>query len=380
MSGFGDELARIMDARGTGVRELARMVPCNPGHISSLRSGRARPSPSLAAILDDRLAAGGALERAARSQVPRARRGTGTPSRAIEALRVVMSGGSDGLGVAADGLNGLVDHYAHALAVTPSSALYGEMVNARSFAGKLLDDGQPRRRSEMIVIAGWLSSLLAISAADLGDHGAAVVWCTDTERRASDSGHPELAGWAALTRALIAWYQGDPVRSAHLARQGQAATRPGTAAYAKLAAQEMRSLAALGDAAGTVTARRRAAAAMSRLALDAAASGVYAVVRDDDPPYTATSLLLAGRSAEAAVVTRRILRTVYSRKQGAGGSQPTNYARTLLILALSAVNLGEADEAAAVGTEALDCGRIVWPTMVLAGRLASALDEHAPGS
>jgi len=367
-----------MDARAIGVRELARMVPCNPGHISSLRSGRARPSPGLAAILDARLAAAGALERAARSTVPA--RPRGTKSRAVEALRVVMSGGSDGLGVAADGLTGLVHHYAHALAVTPSAALYGEMASARSFAGKLLDDGQPRQRADMTVIAGWLSSLLAISAADLGDHGAAVVWCTDTERRATDSGHPELAGWASLTRALIAWYQGDPARSAFLARQGQARTRPGTAAYAKLAAQEMRSAAALGDTAGMSAARRRAAAAMGQLTADAAVSGVFSVLRDDDPPYTATSLLLAGRPAEAADMTRRILRTAYSPDRRPAGTQPTNYARTLLILALSAAGLGEVDEAAAAGAAALDCGRIVWPTMVLAGRLADTLDLRSPGS
>ena len=46
MSGFGTELARLMAARGLGVRELARMAPCNPGHISNLRSGKARPSRS----------------------------------------------------------------------------------------------------------------------------------------------------------------------------------------------------------------------------------------------------------------------------------------------------------------------------------------------
>jgi transcriptional regulator with XRE-family HTH domain len=47
MSDFGTELARLMAARGLGVRELARMVPCHPGHISNLRSGKARPSPEL---------------------------------------------------------------------------------------------------------------------------------------------------------------------------------------------------------------------------------------------------------------------------------------------------------------------------------------------
>jgi hypothetical protein len=56
-----------MTARGVGVRELARMVPRNPGHISNLRSGKARPSPELAATLNERLEAGGTLAALARA-------------------------------------------------------------------------------------------------------------------------------------------------------------------------------------------------------------------------------------------------------------------------------------------------------------------------
>jgi hypothetical protein len=52
MSALGEELGRLMEACGLGVRELARMVPCNPGHISNLRSGKAQASPDLAADLD----------------------------------------------------------------------------------------------------------------------------------------------------------------------------------------------------------------------------------------------------------------------------------------------------------------------------------------
>jgi hypothetical protein len=58
--------------------------------------------------------------------------------------------------------------------------------------------------------------------------------------------------------------------------------------------------------------------------------------------------------------------------------QPTNYARTVLILALAAARLGDLDQAATAGTAALDCGRIVWPTMVLAGRLDQALTRRYP--
>jgi hypothetical protein len=207
-----------------------------------------------------------------------------------------------------------------------------------------------------------------------------VVWCADTERRGRDAGYPELLGWAALTRSLIAWYQGDPVRSATAARRGQAETPAGTVARAKLAAQEMRCLAMLGDTAGMSAARRRAATAMSQLGPSASASGIYSVPRAEDPPYTATSLLLAGRHGEAAEMTRRIIATAYRPHTRAPGDQPTNYARTLLILALAAAGLGEIDEAAAAGAAALEAGHVVWPTMVLAGKLDRSLAAKSPGS
>jgi hypothetical protein len=374
---------RLMAERGVGVRQLARAVYCNPGHISNLRSGKARPSPELAAGLDRHLSARGTLERAALQPI-RPRRYTGTrgkPSRAVEALQIAMNGGDDGgLDVAEDGLAELVRHYAHAVVVAPSAAVYDELLSARSFAGMLVDRGAPRRRPELAMTTGWLSSLLAISATDLGDHAAAVVWCADTERRSREGAYPELAGWAALTRALIAWYQGDPLRSVAAARRGQAEGAAGTVAYAKLAAQEMRCMAMIGDMAGMTSARRRAADAMARLAPSAPLSGVYSVPRAEDPPYTATSLLVAGRHAEAAEMTRRIIAMAYSPHTRAPGDQPTNYARTLLILALAEAGLGEADEAAAAGTAALESGRIVWPTMVLAGKLDQALARTSPGS
>lgn len=60
----------------------------------------------------------------------------------------------------------------------------------------------------------------------------------------------------------------------------------------------------------------------------------------------------------------------------------------MLILGLAQAGLGRLDEAAAAGQAALDAGRLVWPTMVLAGKLdhvltrdfgatAQAADYHA---
>ena len=76
MSDFGRELARLMQARGVGVRELARAAYCNPGHISNLRSGKARPSPQLAETLDRQLGAGGTLAAIAARSTPGRQAGT----------------------------------------------------------------------------------------------------------------------------------------------------------------------------------------------------------------------------------------------------------------------------------------------------------------
>jgi hypothetical protein len=289
-----------------------------------------------------------------------------------------MIGDPAELNIAADGLAELVRYYAHSVAVTPSADVYAELLSARTFAGTQAGRTTPKGRPDFTVSAGWLSSLLAISATDLGDHAAAVVWCADAERKATEAGYPELLGWASLTRAAIAYYQGDPARSATIARQGRAAAPAGSAAQVKLAAQEMRCLAMLGDFDGMAGARRRAVAALGHLSPGAAPAGIYSLHRADDPPYTATSLLLAGRYAESATMTRAILASAYPSRPT--GDQPTNYARTLLILALAVAGLGDIDEAAATGAEALSAGRVVWPTLVLAGRLARQLHAASPGS
>src|SRR6266498_776429 len=63
MANFGHELRRLLAERGISLREAARRVPCNSGHLSKLASGKKRPSPEIAQRLDDELSAGGALAR-----------------------------------------------------------------------------------------------------------------------------------------------------------------------------------------------------------------------------------------------------------------------------------------------------------------------------
>ena len=58
---FGERVLVLADERGLSLRELARRVPCDASHLSKVVHGRKRPSPRVAARLDDTLEAAGEL-------------------------------------------------------------------------------------------------------------------------------------------------------------------------------------------------------------------------------------------------------------------------------------------------------------------------------
>jgi hypothetical protein len=297
------------------------------------------------------------------------------PTRVLQALEIVTSGHADTLGIATDCLNELISHYSEKLSVSPPTDMYDDLLNVRSYAGTLLQRlrSPTRQRSDLIVAAGWLSNLLAVATSYMGDHGSALIWCVDAERLSYESGYPDIVGWAALTRAMIAYYQGRAGRSIELASNGQTIAPIGTIAHAKLAAQEMRARAMLGDAEGMVQAKHRATKAIAGLPSDVATTGVFSIALSEDPPYTATSLLLVNRFREAALITEGVIQAAYPTGTRNRNRQSSSYARTLLILGLAEAGLGQVDEAAAAGRAALNSAGLVWPTLVLAGKLDQTL-------
>jgi hypothetical protein len=291
--------------------------------------------------------------------------------RVIEALDVI---GNDQISGIADGIGDLVDHYAHAVCALPPAEVYNEILSVRSYAGGIVDrPGNEKQRGDLVAATGWLSNLLAVAACDMGEHAAARVWSSDAERRSREARHPEIAAWAVLTRAMIAFYQGQPLHSAMLAKQGQGIAPIGTVIHAKLAAHEMRAAAMVGNASRVAEARRYAATAISALSADAKVTGAFSINLAEDPPYTATSLLFVGEFDEAVSSTNRVIEHVYHPETRQRGENPSGYARSLLILGLAQAGAGRIDEAAAVGKEALSGSRPAWTTMVLAGKLDQIL-------
>jgi transcriptional regulator with XRE-family HTH domain len=291
--------------------------------------------------------------------------------RLIEALDVI---GNDNLSGIADSLGDLVDHYAQTICMIPPAEVYEDLLSVRSYAGNVAEySGGAVQRTDVALSAGWLSGLLAVAACDMGDHATARVWCSDAERRSHDARHPELSAWATLTRAMIAFYQGQTRQSVSLAAKGQRIAPIGTVIHAKLATHEMRAAAMIGDASRVADARRYAGTAIAALPPEAPVTGAFSINLAEDPPYTATSLLFIGEFGEAISATNRVIQQVYSPEKRQRGENPSGYARSLLILGLAQAGVGQIDEAAASGKAALSGSRPAWPTMVLAGKLDQVL-------
>lgn len=373
METYGQLLRRLRTAAGLSMRKLEAhpAVHVSYSHIAHMEAGREIGAREVARELDDVLNADGALlaayDRARGGHRRRRSTLTAPRTRVVQALETAAD---DGLDVVADTLEELIPHFAQ---VVSRSSAYDDLLSVRQYTGGLVPRATEPLRRDLTVSTGWLSGLLAVATGHAGDSASALVWLRDAERRAKQAEYPPLAAFATLTRSTLAYYGGDPARAAELAAKGRRLAPTGGVAHARLAAQEMRSRAAVGDAAGTATARRAARHAMSRL--DSHTDGVLSIPVAEDPPYTAVSALLVGDHDQAATVTTRLLADAYP--DHAPARQTSAYARTLMVLALADAGRGRIADAATIGAAALDAAPTVWPTLVLARRLSTALGRYA---
>ncbi|MGH3822945.1 MAG: hypothetical protein ACRDRA_08960 [Pseudonocardiaceae bacterium] len=294
--------------------------------------------------------------------------------RVVRALEVTRHAAVSELAALED-LDTVVEHYKQTFRNTPPSELYDEILRVRIHAGSLLDGTRAaNNHSDLVVAAGWLSNLLALLTHDLHDRAASLVWCADAERYSREARYPELGGWAAQTRVLMSFYDGQAREAVTHAQRGQQLAPLGTVVHAKLVAQEMRAWALIGNSDKVSSTRWRAEKAIAKLPPGTPTRGAFSISLADDPPYTATSLLLLGRYREAEEATRRVIATFYGSGTDEGRREhPSGFARTHLILALALAGLGKLDEAYAAGSVALEAPRLVWPVAVLAGKLDRTL-------
>jgi transcriptional regulator with XRE-family HTH domain len=358
MSAFGNELVRLMAARGCGVRELARRVPCNPGHISNLRSGKAQPSPELATDLDKALGADGTLaalapgQRRRRAQMPNLAAADDEIAALEFARRAEASDVADSV---LEQLELTVDDLATAYPSTPPADLFVRVRTHLGYVGYLLDAratlAQHRR---LLVTGGWLSLLAATCLIDLHKEHAATAHLRTAGQLARETGHAEIAAWCLETQAWQVLTAGDYQQAADISQAAQHIAPRDGSAFIQATAQEGRAWARLGAAAETRAALARVEKLVSPLPMPDRPEHHYRY----DPPkaqmYVVTTLSWLGDQA-AEPLARQVLAAIEAPEER---PRPRRAALARLDLSLALTAANKHDEAAGVALEAIRSGRL----------------------
>jgi transcriptional regulator with XRE-family HTH domain len=375
MSAFGGELARLMEARGLGVREVARRVPYNPGHISNLRSGKAQASPELAADLDKVLGAGGTLAVLApaqrRHRVPDLA-GADDEVAALELARRAEA--SDVGNSVVEQLELTVDDLAMAYPGTPPADLLGRIRTHLGYAGHLLDAratlAQHRR---LLVTGGWLSLLAATCLIDLHKDHAAFAHLRTAAQLARETGHSEIAAWCLETQAWQVLTAGDYRRAVDIAQAAQHIAPRDGSAFIQATAQEGRAWARLDAAAETRAALARVEKLVSPLPMPDRPEHHYRYDPAKSQAYTATTLSWLGDPA-AESWARQVLTRLESAADGP--PRPRRAASARLDLSLALIAAGRQDEAADTALQAVTSGRLVPSNYWRAREVVHAVAEQ----
>jgi len=375
MSEFGTELTRLMAARGLGVRELARLVPCNPGHISNLRSGKANPSPELARCLDELLSADGALAALTSPGSRRTARRDQAPDDEIAAIELGRRAQASDVGNATvERLTLAMDELAIAYPGTPPAELLARVRAHLGYVGKLLDARTTLAQHRgLLVVGGWLSLLAATCLIDLHHDAAAAAHLRTAAELARETGHSEIAAWCLETQAWQVLTEGDYQRALKLAQAAQHVAPHESSAYIQATAQEGRAWARLGAAAETRAALSRVEALVAPLPVPDRPEHHYRYDPAKSEAYVATTLAWAGDPA-AEKYARHILARLESPADGQ--PRPRRAASARLDLSLALIAAGQHDEAAGTALEAITSGRIVPSNYWRAREVIEAIAER----
>jgi tetratricopeptide (TPR) repeat protein len=216
-----------MEARGLGVRELARRVPCNAGYVTQLRNGQKRPSEQTARRLDDVLDAAGRLTGIARQMAVRPVPGRGDApyapfaaglARPDPAMRMRLEG------LSAAQAEELVAHLGdqwHVLVkadnlLGPRHALGGVTAGLGVISALLRTVRPPVRKSVLGVGARYAESAAWLYE-DSADRAGSRYWARQALEWALEGGDRLMVSWALFRASQHACADRDAPRAADLA-------------------------------------------------------------------------------------------------------------------------------------------------------------------
>jgi transcriptional regulator with XRE-family HTH domain len=369
---FSEALRALMAQRGIGGNALARRVFCDRSLISRYLNGKQPPSAKMAAKLDDVLGAGGALAALAENTTAASEPALGGDLDLIELGRQAEASdlGSGTLELLDGAVEGMCRDYPVA-APQPLSARAGIYLRyvTRLLGGRVT----LTQHRDLLVLAGWLSALIACTCYDTGDRDSAATACKMTRQFGAQAGHGELVAWSFEIAAWFALVEGRYRRTVALAEAG--AEHAGiTSAGVQLALQAARGYARMGDPRAT-EALSTGRAILDRLPAVEHPEHHFVFDGAKYEFYVATILTWLGGDGGAA---EEHAREVVRQCEKAGG-WPTRLGTTRVNLGLLAARRGDLDEAVSHGTAALRLSRRSAELLPRAVELGRDLAARYPG-
>jgi transcriptional regulator with XRE-family HTH domain len=380
MSDFGRELTRLMAERGVGVRQLARAAYVNPSHISNLRSGKARPSPELAALLDQKLGCGGALITAAQLE-------SGRSAVALQSAHSLESGTQpwaladtltrSSLSITAlDFMEEAVTSLAARYPFTPPVDLIPGVQAMLNAVNGALGESQPLAvRARCVGLAGILCGVVGQIADDMGRPDKSAAWFSAGAVAAAETADRDLTAWLLALRAIGCHFRGEYVPAAgFLDRAVESAASCTPRRRAWLATLSARAQAA-------VAARRDGRADGVRQAIEAARGYLDAADAPSDTDFF-DGPRLAGIAGTAMLLVKdvRAARSLIGEAlDGRAAGDVKGRALLTLDLADCAAADGEPEEAARLAAKAIGIsgGDNVMPVVTRATAVHGALQPWA---
>ncbi|MDT3399002.1 hypothetical protein RKE29_20540 [Streptomyces sp. B1866] len=280
-------------------------------------------------------------------------------------------------------LDRVVSEFGRVTAQKPPREVFEAAFDYRRKVALLLAARHTHREGrELVAYAARLSELLAWLANDLGDTRAGLAFANDALVHGQQAGHGEQIAYAMDVATSLNLYAQRPEKALAAARKGLAeapADRPVTVV---LHAQAARAAAACGDADGFAAALRAAEEAYDRLPARPALRFGKDVLPQADytlHSYPATSCVWLGQAEQARRYAEQALAIMEAGPESS--SRATRQAIARIDLALAEARLGNADDAVALGHQALDyrtSPRVTSPVRRRADDLVTFLRRRYP--
>ncbi|MGD0560858.1 MAG: helix-turn-helix domain-containing protein [Streptosporangiaceae bacterium] len=201
---FGEEMRRLMAERSVGLRELARKVSYDPGHLSKVANGRKAVSRDLARRVDEALGAGGALEAFRLTPDPHGTFAYDDEERLIVAAPCPERLDRENIRSLAVALTAGYRQAQQGGSVTMRKAVTAQL----SVVGKLTREARAPLRGEMLGIAGQYALLAGWLNVNTGRLAHAGVCFDRALGWTVESGDADMTATALSLKAHVAWVGG----------------------------------------------------------------------------------------------------------------------------------------------------------------------------